>query len=168
VVKLSPYEEALRVPLIVRGPGVPAGKIVETALASGLDLAPTLLDYAGAAPLPRARGISLRDALSGGKEPLRDFIVSELYPDQLHPERESRIACTSSAKYMFAVGGAAAEEALWDLRNDPGETRNLAGRPEAWHLLGMMRTRLGGWMRETSDPLLDRFVAWEKAAPRLR
>ncbi|MGH2617175.1 MAG: sulfatase family protein [Thermomicrobiales bacterium] len=44
--KGTPYEEAVRIPLVVRGPGVPAGRT--TALASIIDLAPTIADWAGA------------------------------------------------------------------------------------------------------------------------
>lgn len=162
VVKLSPYEEALRVPLVIRYPGrVPAGRVVDTQLASGLDLAPTFLDYAGAKPLPQARGISLKEVISGEKEQLRDFIVSELHPDILKPEIEGRILCTKDSKYMFATVGETVEEALYDLRNDPGEMHNLAARPESLSVLHEMRTRLGNWMRQTDDPLLKLFTPLE-------
>lgn len=46
--KVVPYEESIRVPLIIRGPGVPAGKRVTT-IAANIDLAPTVLDVADAA-----------------------------------------------------------------------------------------------------------------------
>jgi arylsulfatase A-like enzyme len=160
VVKLSPYDEALRVPLVFRWPGrVPAGRVIDSQLASGLDLAPTLLDYAGAPPLPRARGLSLKEVVSGAKREVRDFVVSELYPDQLQPERAARIVCTQDAKYLFAVGGPGPEEALYDLRNDPGETHNAVGDPEQGDRLIEMRGRLAAWMRETGDPLLKPFDA---------
>lgn len=48
--KQSPYEEDIRVPLIVRGPGVPAGAVLDH-LAGNVDLAPTFADLAGA-PVP--------------------------------------------------------------------------------------------------------------------
>lgn len=54
------YEGLLRVPLIARGPGVPAGQVVGDPV-STLDLAPTMFDYAGAEPrLPTQHGASLR------------------------------------------------------------------------------------------------------------
>ena len=43
------YEEAIRVPLLIRGPGIPAGVTVDD-LGVNADLAPTILDAAGARP----------------------------------------------------------------------------------------------------------------------
>ncbi len=59
---MSPHEPALRVPLVLRGPGVPAGRRVASP-ASLVDVAPTILDLLGLAPLPRAQGRSLAPAL---------------------------------------------------------------------------------------------------------
>jgi arylsulfatase A-like enzyme len=55
-------EGSLRVPLVLAGPGLPSGRIVEE-LAANLDVAPTLLDLAGLPPLPDARGGSLQPLL---------------------------------------------------------------------------------------------------------
>jgi arylsulfatase A-like enzyme len=52
----------LRIPLVVAGPGVPAGQRIGTQV-SLLDLAPTILDWAGLPPLPTQRGRSLLRAL---------------------------------------------------------------------------------------------------------
>jgi arylsulfatase A-like enzyme len=62
------HQEQLRIPLVFRGPGIPKGVEVETPV-SLVDLAPTLLDLAGAAPLPDAQGISLRPAFRGAALP---------------------------------------------------------------------------------------------------
>ena len=47
--KLLPYEPSIRVPLIMRGPGIPAGRRVHQRVAN-IDLAPTIVDAAGATP----------------------------------------------------------------------------------------------------------------------
>lgn len=47
--KVLPYEEALRVPLLVRGPGIPAGEVRRQTVTT-VDLAPTILDLAGVEP----------------------------------------------------------------------------------------------------------------------
>ncbi len=62
--KQSPYDESLRVPLIVRGPGVPAG-VVEDAIALNIDLAPTFAELAGASPAAFVDGRSLVPLLHG-------------------------------------------------------------------------------------------------------
>jgi len=66
----SPYQEALHVPLVLRGPGVPAGLRVDGAV-SLVDVAPTILDLLGLPTLPGADGISLRPALAGKPLPTR-------------------------------------------------------------------------------------------------
>jgi arylsulfatase A-like enzyme len=65
--KQTPYEEAIRVPLFVRGPGVPAGEVVDY-LTSNIDLAPTFLELAGAAQQSTIDGRSLVPLL--GSDPL--------------------------------------------------------------------------------------------------
>jgi arylsulfatase A-like enzyme len=60
-----PYEEVLRVPLIVRGPGVARGER-RTELLHHLDLMPTLLELAGAPVPPEARGRSFAPLLQSG------------------------------------------------------------------------------------------------------
>ncbi len=55
--KRTPYEEAIRVPLVVRGPGVPARPVLEE-LALNIDLAPTVAELAGIAT--RIAGVFIR------------------------------------------------------------------------------------------------------------
>lgn len=52
--KIVPYEESIRVPLIMRGLGLPAGRHVRT-LVSNVDLVPTILDVAGGCGCIRTR-----------------------------------------------------------------------------------------------------------------
>jgi len=58
------YDATLRVPWIMAGPGVPAGRVA-TVVARGVDVLPTLLDLAGVAALPAIDGRSLRPAMDG-------------------------------------------------------------------------------------------------------
>lgn len=66
--KGAPYEEDVRVPLIVRGPGVPAG-VVRAELGSLVDIAPTLADLAGATLTVAADGRSLAPLLASDQPP---------------------------------------------------------------------------------------------------
>ncbi len=64
--KRSAYEESIRVPLLVRVPGqTPKRGITSDAMVLNIDYAPTILDFAGAEPLPDTQGRSLRPLLSG-------------------------------------------------------------------------------------------------------
>ncbi|NLX95974.1 MAG: sulfatase [Rhodopirellula sp.] len=62
--KMTPYDLGLRVPLIIRTPSMQAG-VISDALASELDLTPTLLDLLGLEALPKSHGVSLRPVLEG-------------------------------------------------------------------------------------------------------
>ena len=65
--KRQPYETDLRVPLWVRGPGIEAGATVDDVVAVGVDLAPTLLDMAGARK-EAARGMDGTSFLANMKQ----------------------------------------------------------------------------------------------------
>jgi choline-sulfatase len=112
------YEATLRVPLILAGAGVPAGKVAG-ATARGIDLAPTLLDLAGAAAIGEGR--SLRPALDGTA--VRDepaygeslFTRLNLGWAPLHAWRSGRFKLIDAPR-----------PELFDLSADPGETRNVA------------------------------------------
>ncbi len=79
--KAVPYEESIRFPLIVRGPGVPEG-VTRPQLVANIDLAPTILELAGAAaPPPSVDGESIVKLMEGDQAALddwRDGVLIEL------------------------------------------------------------------------------------------
>lgn len=78
--KGTPYEESIRVPLIVRGPGIPAGTI-ESRLVSGADLAPTIAELTGAGIPAFVDGRSIVPLLMAEETPWRDTVLIETYRD---------------------------------------------------------------------------------------
>jgi arylsulfatase A-like enzyme len=145
VQKAAFWEETVRVPLLLRGPGIPKGKR-HRGLVSLEDLMPTFCTLAGIEAPESCVGRSL---LSAGR---REFVVSELrYKD---PGREGRMLRSARFKYVTHNSGAR-PEMLFDLEKDPGETRNLAGIAEHRHTLESHRKMLKQWMRQTSDPFAD-------------
>lgn len=141
------YQEAVRIPLLVRfGNRVRSGQVVGAPLVSnGLDLLPTLCDYAGLAPPPGLRGLSLRPLLEGQAPPdwRKELVVECAKPD-------GRLLHTGRYKYMAYASGAHPEE-LFDLENDPGELRNLAEEASHAEELADCRRRLAAWRRENGD-----------------
>jgi len=146
------YEEASRVPLIVSHKGVTkAGRVDETHLVSvGLDLLPTLCDWAGVAVPDGLRGRSLR-ALAEGRAP-------EAWRDDLVVESQvGRMLRTARYKYNVYEDGAHREQ-LIDLATDPGEMVNLAEDAEYRHVLNDHRRRLRRRVDETNDRIGQAYV----------
>ena len=120
------YEGVLRVPLIMAGPGVPGGLSVD-APASTLDLAPTLIDLAGATALLPQHGQSLLPLLAGG--PGRGYALNEweLLPSRTGIALSLRTVRTADAKLTVDLRSGAGE--MYDLAADPDETVNLFDDP---------------------------------------
>jgi N-acetylglucosamine-6-sulfatase len=120
--KQVPYEESIRVPLVVGFPGqVPPGTI-SNALVSNVDLAPTIADFAGVTL--DADGVSLRPLLTDTAPSARDNVILE----HLQLRTSVPTYCgvrTSSFTFVHYVTG---EEELYDLVQDPHQLRNVAPR----------------------------------------
>ena len=119
--KTAFYNEACRVPLIISQPGVTSKGVNRSLTSNGLDLLPTLCDYAGVEPPADLTGASLRP-LAEGVQPVirRSFIPVE--------SEIGRMIVTDEFKYMLYVRGSNREQ-LIDLISDPGETKNVAAEP---------------------------------------
>lgn len=125
--KRSAYDESLRVPLLVRlpGSGAPRGTVVD-AITLNLDIAPTLLDYAGATPLPGAQGLSLRPLLERRPAPdWRTAFFYAYYREGQYPVPTVLAVRTTTQKLVTYPGRPDWTE-VFDLKADPYETRNLA------------------------------------------
>ncbi len=151
VVKLMLYEEPVSVPLIVSWPGVvPQGVTDATHLTSGVDLLPTLCDYAGVAIPAGLAGVSLRPVIEQPASAGRAYVVSELQPDTKDPSKLGRMIRTSQYKYIaFSYGRN--PEMLFDLVNDPGEIQDLARQPQSQPTLQEHRKILRDWVAATND-----------------
>jgi arylsulfatase A-like enzyme/tetratricopeptide (TPR) repeat protein len=111
------YDATLRVPFLIEGPGAPAGVVAGT-VARGIDVAPTLLDYAGLSA-KGMEGRSLRRAASG--ERLAD---EPAYAESLHPQLQygwAPLHAWRTAKLKLIE---APRPELYDLATDPAETRD--------------------------------------------
>lgn len=131
------YDEELRAPLLVHVPGLDP-RVVDAPV--GLhDVAPTMLDLAGLRPRTRLAGRSLVPALVG-EDALPDdrLLFAELMPDGLLPF-DRRVVRRGRYKLHWWVRDGTYE--LYDLVEDPGETRDLGdARPEVVEdLLGTLR-----------------------------
>ena len=120
------YDGLLRVALVVRGPGVPAGKVSPHPV-STLDLAPTFLDYGKAAALGPANGASLRPMIEGDAS--RDFAFNEwdMRAGRCGVPLDLRTVRTRTHRLTLEANTGTGE--LYDLVNDPQEMDNLFDDP---------------------------------------
>ncbi len=141
------YEQMVRVPLLIRLPGGRGGGRRLGRLTVNVDLAPTMLDYAGAEIRP-CDGTSLRSALEGDEACGPEFVVGQYYAKQkwINP---IRMLLTPRHKYnLYQVHG----EELYDLETDPHERTNLADDPAVQGLKQALRDKLECWMAANEDP----------------
>lgn len=120
----SAYEESMRVPLLVRYPRLAAtrGRMVD-GMVLNIDLAPTLVDFAGAAPLPAVQGRSWRPLAEGRAERVREQFLYECFFLPRH-------------RRLRAADGESTDHA--------DDRRFADGNGEADHVSG---TRVGGAVR---------------------
>ncbi len=118
------YREIVHVPLIFRWPGrLPAGKRVD-AIASLVDLMPTILDYLEVPYGGPMQGVSLRALIEGTPEPPRDAVWAEL-------DMENHIQAVIGGDGSLFHNVKSATWELYHLPSDPGEQINLYDQPSA-------------------------------------
>ncbi len=160
--KYSLYDGAVRVPLIVRWPGLRAG-LVSPAAVELVDLMPTWLEAAGVPLPPILPGRSLRPLLEGqGPESLgwRGATLAEQYTPATEQPDAPRGQWTIRERRYKLIHRAGARSALYDLQEDPNEFRNLIEEPA----LAPVRERLYAALAQGVIARAERFPAgWEGA-----
>jgi arylsulfatase A-like enzyme len=150
------YEEVIRVPLIIAGPGVQAGALCSELASASLDLWPTCCQFAGTAPPEDLEGLSLL-SLCAGEQPV-SWRKARYVETALNPERgngrpaqnRGRAVVMDAFKYMVWPWGRYREH-LVDLENDPGEMVNLAVSERYTDRIREMRQHLYDWCQRTGD-----------------
>ncbi len=149
--KNVPYEESIRVPLIIAGAGVTQQGTRSHLVDNGPDLFATICNYAGAELPEGCHGLSLRPILTGLKlHGFHDYIVSEMLFDSLQDKPKARVVRSYQHKYIAFDRGRHREQ-LFDLLDDPGETQNLAGDRAFAAVLQEHREFLREWCERTND-----------------
>ena len=131
--KFFPYESAAKIPLIMRGPGVPQGR--SKVPVSHLDFVPTILEFLGQHVPAECQGRSLLDLLRTQGDG-RDGVLIQF--------GHGRGFCWAMEKHKYLVWPNGEEE-LFDLAEDPEECHNLA--EERADLRAHMRAALLDQMR---------------------
>ncbi len=151
--KCTLYEESIHVPFIVSslvdGFNLPKGTFDESHFVSGVDFLPTVLDYAGIAVPDGARGMSVRKVIEDPSAAWRDcaYVESNYWGRAVISERYKYVTeyIPKEDEDFMPPGPEDSKrglEQLFDLKDDPAETRNLAGDPEHAAALEELRKKL--------------------------
>jgi arylsulfatase A-like enzyme len=143
------HEEAVRVPLLLRGAGIAPGPRV--ALASLMDLHPTLLNLAGLRPAGPTPARSLVAPLLDPRVPYvggawRSHLYAEVTPDGVYPA-EQRALIAPPYKLLWDVRNGTWE--LFDIARDPREVLNLFDARTS--VARRLRDQLTGWVEGSAS-----------------
>ena len=125
---------------------VPLSRVVST----GLDILPTLCDYAGIKSPEHLLGKSLRPITEGKRvDQWRTYVASENVWGRM----------IRSQRFKYCVyAGTNREESLVDMENDPGEMKNLVNKPRFQNVLFEHRKYLTEWSMLSDDKDSMQFV----------
>ncbi len=151
--KLNLYEESVKVPFIISWKGKISPAINQTII-SGLDVLPTMCDYAGIDIPESFLGKSLKPVIENPETDSDNFIVTELATDPKNPTWKGRMIRMNQYKYNLYSKGERNEQ-LFDLEKDSGEMKNLAYDSEFQNVKRLLRKQLEQWMEKTNDDFLE-------------
>ncbi|WP_135553948.1 sulfatase family protein [Paenibacillus cymbidii] len=166
--KINLYEGSVHVPFLAAGPGIRAGAAVD-AVAELLDIGRTACDYAGVASHAFDQGRSLKPVLTGTAAAHREDAYCEMGSDKMlfdgryklmygNLTKDTRTAWQAAPYHGPAFGRPVTlppdRISLYDLRDDPGETTDLADDPA-----------YAGLLQEMKEKLLQRLIRNMQAVP---
>ncbi|MFW6286424.1 MAG: sulfatase [Candidatus Sumerlaeota bacterium] len=156
--KSLPYDESIRVPFIVSQKGTTKVAVDESHLVcNGLDLMPTVCDYAEIEAPSTCRGRSVRPLVEGRETDWRDHLVVET--------EVSRTIFQGPWQYItFAQGEN--QEQLFNLEEDPHAIHNLIDAPQFQDKVEELRAKLAADIEEIDDEvgrkMLERSPEWKR------
>ena len=180
--KVLPYEESIRVPLVLRGPGVPRGRI-DHRLVANVDVTSTILDATDVPPGRVQDGRSLLELLADpGAEWGRDILIENGNGANGVPTYRG----IRNYRFLYVEHRTTGERELYDLQKDPFELQSLDGHaavregaarpPHAAALAGALRRRglpgpaapdaLGALRRPPRRPAASRRTCASRCAAR--
>lgn len=141
--KQNVYDHSIRVPLIVSGPGLPVGRVVDVPTTHA-DLFPTLAELAG---LPALVGVEGRSLASFDLEPVP---LGAVYKEVMRTIRDERHKLIRYSRSERAVGTDKVQ--LFDTTEDPYEMNDLSEDPTHRATLERLAVQLALWQDAVGDP----------------
>lgn len=138
------YEESIRLPLLMRYPARVKAGVEPAGMALTTDLAPTIMEFAGASPMPGIDGRSLLPLLDGIPANWRKSFLIEYTTDIVFPRtlKMGYDAVRTGRHKFIRYRELESMDELYDLQDDPYELTNLIGEPAAAGLRRQMESEL--------------------------
>jgi arylsulfatase A-like enzyme len=153
------YDEAMRVPLILRHPGLNAGRRIEES-ANHVDLVPSLLEAVGVKRPGHLQGDSLWPLVTGCRPARREKPVFAEWCDRLQwmhqrhalfaPVQARQIRTVRTPEWKLNAN----QEDRWELyhlASDPGEMDNRIDDPDCRSVVDELSAGLRAWQKRTAD-----------------
>ncbi len=143
------YEASIRVPLMMHCPEIiPAGSTVPQVVAN-IDIGPTILEAAGVRSPEHFDGASFFQLATGNTIPWRDYLLYEYYWERNYPHTPTTHSVRGDRYKYIRYHGIWDVNELYDLQEDPYETKNLIHKPEHQELITRLNQRLFALLEET-------------------
>lgn len=153
--KRSAYDESLRIPLLVRYPRMIAKGTLRDQMVLNIDLAPTIVDLAGARVPAEMQGRSWRPLFADTNAPWRQSFLAEYFFESNFPTTPTVVAVRTPTAKIIKYPGNDQWTELFDLARDPYETRNLVADPAAKALLTKMNAEFDAQVKATQFHIPD-------------
>jgi arylsulfatase A-like enzyme len=156
------YDTLVNIPLMVRYPGVVVAGQQSQAIVELVDIAPTLLEASGLERFPAMQGRSLWPLLTG-KVPInqhRPDAYAEMYSSLRPEDHRAHVSMVRAERYKIIVDHKLDTGELYDLVEDPTETRNLWDNPAFLTIKAEMLLRLTHRQAFTCDPMPPHTAPW--------
>jgi len=168
--KRTAYEASAKVPLLIQWPGKIKAATTFQGLVGNIDIAPTILQAAGAPPLASADGVSFWQSLTtsgnqsdsesstGRQRPARRHLLYEYYWERNYPHTPTLHAVIGGRWKYIRCHGLWDRDELYDLENDPGEMANLIDSPDHQDKVAEMNQLLWKLLQDSDGdevPLLE-------------
>jgi arylsulfatase A-like enzyme len=140
--KICPYEECLRVPLVVRYPRLVGAAHEEARQVANIDLAPTFAEFAGAVPARPVDGVSFAPLLDGSASSWRTDMLAETWSFIPTPHAVVRTERFSYIEYALVPPLLGQQAELYDLEADPYQLSSLAADPAYQDVKAALAARL--------------------------
>lgn len=159
------YDQSTKVPLVLSWPAQLPQNETRDHIVSLVDLSATLVEAAGHAPLPQSDGVSLLGIATNPETDWRDEVFSEYCTDGLQAWSSgkkilTRMIRTRQWKLNYFHND---QNQMFDMSNDPDETRNLIDDPtHATIAQALLQKLLAEWHPQNIEETIERSIANKK------